>query len=184
MQSYALLAGLSEATSTPGISDLERGIALIQFVNASRPMPTTGQFRDSATSPCVRREHARLASAGIEHLSTIVARLNELWKGPEEDDYGRLRPTDSAYETAIGLLVDCAIDGAPDERMIPAACVSTDSEGGVRVEWVRDQASVHLVVSAERSPKSAYIYYEGPEGYATEPATAEALLMRLRSVSP
>lgn len=108
----------------------------------------------------------------------VVRQLVDLWKEPEEDDYGRLRPTQHAFDQSVHLLVDAAIEANPD-RVIPAGCVSTDSEGGVRIEWVRPTASVHLVVPAV-AECVAYIYHEVGNDYATEDATPERLAYWLR----
>ena len=125
----------------------------------------------------------RLAGAGIDHLSQIVKQLVELWTGPMNDDYGRLQPTQYAFDTTVELLVDAAIDGQFDEqRKIPYGCVSTDSEGGVRIEWIRERVSVHLIVPPDRS-KVAYVYHEFGGNYATEDATPERLSYWLRTVS-
>ena len=65
---------------------------------------------------------------------------------------------------------------------IPAGCGSTDSEGGVRIEWVCPTASVHLVVPAT-SDRKAYIYHEVGDDYATEDATPERLAYWLRQIN-
>lgn len=173
-----------ESTSTPGISHLEHRLAISRAVYAAAGITATSYSANSATPPCVAPVRAKLASAGIEYLSTIVNQLNELWRGPESDDYGRLRPTPTAFATAVDLLIDAAIDAAREGRKIPAGVASTDSEGGVRIEWVRDATSVHLAVPAEDSQEKAYIYHEDAGEYGTEPATSEALSHRLRGVSP
>jgi hypothetical protein len=52
----------------------------------------------------------------------------------------------------------------------------------VRVEWVREGASVHLVVPADRG-QLAYVYHEVADWYATEDATPERLAQRLREIT-
>ena len=123
-----------------------------------------------------------IADAGIDHLSQILTRLIELWNGPESDDYGRLQPTAIAFERTVGLLIDAAIVAQSEGRQIPHGCVSTDSEGGVRIEWIRSQASVYLIAPAEKT-KATYIYHEVGDSYATEDATPECLSHWLREVS-
>ena len=44
-------------------------------------------------------------------LSPVVRQLVELWNGPENDDYGRLRPTRDAFDATIQLLTDTARKG-------------------------------------------------------------------------
>ena len=119
-------------------------------------------------------------SVEFRHLSSTARQLVDLWKEPEEDDYGRLRPTGYAFNRSFGLLVNAAIEARPQGR-IPAGCVSTDSEGGVRIEWVCSTASVHLVVPAARDGMP-YIYHEVGDDYATEDATSKRLAHWLRQI--
>lgn len=94
----------------------------------------------------------------------IIDQLIKLRFGPELDEHGRLRPTKYAYDTTLSLL-GCDI---------PPCCVSTDSTGGVRVEWVRESVSVHLIVPAD-SQQLPYIYHKVGSAYATVNATPEGL---------
>ncbi len=137
---------------------------------------------EATGEPALDAERLQLARAGILHLSPIVGQLVELWKGPEADDYGRLQPTQYAFDKVIQLLVDAAIVTYPNGHQIPGGSVSTDSEGGVRIEWIRDSARVHLVVPAT-DQKAAYVYHEVGKDYATEDVTAERLSYWLRAVS-
>ena len=103
-----------------------------------------------------------------------MRQLVDLWNEPEEeDDYGRLKPTQDAFDMSVQLLVDAAIEAHP-QHQIPSGCVSTDSEGGVRIEWIRPTASVHLVVPAKEN-HMPYVYHEVGNDYATEDATPERL---------
>jgi hypothetical protein len=117
----------------------------------------------------------------IPHLLPIIQQLIDLWKEPEKDDYGRLRPTRDAFGRSMHLLVDVVIEAHP-QRLIPAGCVSTDSEGSVRIEWVCPTASVHLVVPA-KGDRVAFIYHEIGDDYATEDATPERLAYWLRQIN-
>ena len=105
-------------------------------------------------------------------LSPIVLQLVELCNGPEDDEFGRLRPTRDAFDAAIQLLSDAALKEACGDRKIPGGCVSTDSEGGVRIEWITDRAGVHLVLPSKKS-EPAYLYHELSGDYATEDASPE-----------
>jgi hypothetical protein len=117
----------------------------------------------------------------IRHLSAILRELIDAQSGPERDDYGVLRPTKHAFAAASQLLIDAAMAAASGNRRIPLGSVSTDSQGGVRVEWVRDRSSVHLVVPGPNH-EPPYIYHELGSDYATEDATAERLAIRLREI--
>jgi hypothetical protein len=112
----------------------------------------------------------------------FTRRLVELRNEAESDEYGTLRASPSAFDAACHLLTDAAIVSARDGRQIPDGCASTDSEGGLRIEWVRPTASVHLVVPATTNTE-AYIYHEVDDKFATESATPEALVRWLRLVN-
>jgi len=99
--------------------------------------------------------------------------------GRKPDDYGRLRPTQEAVDKAVHLLLDGAACSAG--RGFLRAVFRSDSEGGVRIEWVRDSESVHLVVPPTNRG-AAYIYHEAGGDYATEDATPELLSHRLRVI--
>ena len=121
----------------------------------------------------------------VKRLGAFVDQLGQLIdlrKEPKKDDYGRLRPTDDAFNRSFRLLAGAAIEATRQGRVIPAGCGSTDSEGGVRIEWVCPTASVHLVVPAT-SDRKAYIYHEVGDDYATEDATAERLAYWLRQIN-
>lgn len=134
-----------------------------------------------ATPDAISSERLRLAGAGTLHLSPIMGQLVELWREPEEDEYGRLRPTQHAFDRSVNLLVDAAIEANYQQRQIPTGCASTDSEGGVRIEWIRPTASVHLVVPAARE-RVAYVYHQVGNDYATEDVTSERLAYWLRRI--
>ena len=98
-----------------------------------------------------------------------LQQLIDLWKGPREDDYGRLRPTQHAFDKSRCLLIESHL-----QYCIPTGCVSTDSAGGVRIEWIRPTVSVHLVIPATRD-HVPYIYHQVGYVYATEDMTPERL---------
>jgi len=136
---------------------------------------------DPKTSQPIPNARLKIASAGIDHLSTIVHQLVELWQGPDRDEYGILQPTKEAFDAAVELLVDAAIEASREARAIPLGCATTDCEGGVRVEWIRDAGSVHLVVPASGAD-AAYVYHEFQDAYATEDATPQRLIRWLRHI--
>jgi hypothetical protein len=119
--------------------------------------------------------------ADIKHLSALLQQLNDLKTEPERDDYGILRVNQEAYAAACGLLIDTAIVSALEGCKIPYGCVSTDSEGGVRIEWTSPTSSVRLVVPPSEQ-KQGYVYHEEGTKYSTEAATPEALARWLRTI--
>lgn len=157
----------------PSKGDLRR------YVLPNRPVDTLAGKQDederrSTPDDLIPPERATITKAEIEHLSGILQELNSLRTGPEQDEHGVLRPTRDAYEMASGLLVDAAIVASRKTRKIPLGAVSTDSEGGVRIEWVRPDRSVHLVVPSARENPS-YIYHECGDDFDTEDASADRL---------
>ena len=111
---------------------------------------------------------------------TIADQLTKLQNGPESDDYGRLRPTEYAVNATLALLRNI--------KHIPPGCVSTDSKGGVRIEWGQKTSYVRLVVPhhADFSTPyiTPYIYHEIGDDYATEDATARGLAHWLEVIEP
>lgn len=163
--------GETRTTITPSEVRLARIIAAFC---ESIPASTISTVRRE-TPEQIPAERLKLVSADIRFLSQIVGQLTELRQAPEEDEYGTLRATRFAYEAACELLTDTAIVLAiKDGRQIPYGCASTDAEGGVRIEWIRDNRSVHLVIPAD-GEKPAYIYYEAGEKFGTASANPEHL---------
>ena len=117
---------------------------------------------------------------GKAQLSSLTQQLDLLLDEEEADEYGMLRPTQFAYDTACGILIDTATALAAEGLMLPYGCASTDSEGGVRIEWNCSSSSVRLVVSSS-AQKQAYVYHEVGNEYGTEAATPESLAHWLRS---
>lgn len=98
--------------------------------------------------------------------------------GPERDDYGIIRPTPDAFLTTLMLLFKASEHDK--NYQIPPGNVSTDSEGGIRIEWLGEQRNVHLVVPVNKPP---YIYSGRLDiGFSAclEEATPELLLHWLR----
>jgi hypothetical protein len=97
-------------------------------------------------------------------LTTLLSDLRDLLKEDNEDDYGILKPTAHAFTTVLGLIMGAS-------RFIHAGCpfaaVSTDSEGGIRIEWVKGKAEIRLVIPAS-SNKAPYIYYEFDDKYGVD----------------
>lgn len=122
-----------------------------------------------------------LAGAETKYLATLIDELLELRNQPETDEFGILRPSEPAFEQSCRLLIDAATLLAGEGEQIPRGCASTDSEGGVRIEWVRPNASVHLVVPAT-SQREVYVYHEVAGKFGTEAATPDSLARRLRAI--
>jgi hypothetical protein len=162
---------LDEKSTPEAASDLEWKLA---FSEAASSMPLSARRDDRTTPEAISTGRLRLAHAEIKHLSTLIGQLVKLRNEPEKDEYGILQLNKTAFDQGCCLLIDAAICSAQDGRQIPYGCASTDSMGGLRIEWIRPESSVHLVIPA--APESeAYIYHEVGARYATESATSESL---------
>lgn len=165
----------------PEFSDLEWRLALSRAAR-SQPKPASASTGDDRTTPeSIPPERLRLASANIRYLSAIIRQLVDLRNEEESDEYGTLRASRHAFDVACHLLTDAAIASALNGRAIPQGCASTDSEGGIHIQWMRPTVGVSLVVPAS-TDRNAYIYHEVGSVYSTEPATTEALARWLREI--
>lgn len=111
-----------------------------------------------------------------------MRQLVDLRNDDEFDEYGVLRATEHAYERSCRLITDAAIVSALEGRGIPRGCASTDSEGGVRIDWMRPDATVCLIVPAQDA-REPTVYHEVAGACATETATPDALARWLREIS-
>ena len=171
-----------EEQASPRFSESEFTYEVVRAAySRQRPTPVLTR-KDDATPKAIPPERLGIASANIRYLSAIIKQLVELRNEAETDEYGTLRASEYAFETASHLLTDAAIVSAPKGRQIPNGCASTDSEGGIRIEWVRPTSSVHVVIPAS-AERTGYIYHEVGDRYDTTTATPEALSHWLREIS-
>jgi hypothetical protein len=98
-----------------------------------------------------------------EGTRTVIIRLMSLVQDEEVEGWS-LRPTEHAFTTAFTLVI---LASPRLERGFPRGAVSTDSEGGIRVEWNRRPRRVRLVIPAT-SDRHNYIYHEEDDQYATD----------------
>ena len=97
-------------------------------------------------------------------LTALLSDLRDLLKEEEEDDYGILKPTYHAFATALNLVMEISMF---IHAGYPFAAVSTDSEGGIRIEWVKGRGEIRLIIPASNS-KPPYIYYEFDDKYGVD----------------
>jgi hypothetical protein len=176
------MPALADTKTRPAINELDRKLAYASAAHTPQPPEPIVTNDDRVTPELVSRERQQMASAGIRYLSAIIKQLVELRNDEEADEYGVLRATEHAYEGACRLITDAAIVSALHGRPIPRGCASTDSEGGVRIDWMRPAAAVCLIVPSE-DDQDASVYHEVAGVCATEPATAETLARWLREIS-
>src|SRR5207247_1416644 len=65
-------------------------------------------------------------------IDELLADLRDLVKEDEKDEYGIFRPTMHALSLTILLIIEAY---CRQHSNWPFGCVSTDSEGGIRIEW-------------------------------------------------
>jgi len=114
-------------------------------------------------------------------FNDILRHIDDLSSGDETDEYGVLRPTDYAIRSTKEVLFTALIailgQAARHRKAsaFPRGCVATDEEGGLRIEWSKDDRAVHLVVSGTPGGRS-YIYHELGEVYGAEDRVAGSVL--------
>jgi hypothetical protein len=111
-------------------------------------------------------------AAENEALSIVLDRLASLLDEDETDDYGVLSPSEYAFTTTWNLLVATAGEMSCS---FPRAAVSTDSEGGIRVQWIRPARQVRLVIPNVEARRH-YIYHEEGNQYDVEPDVSATAL--------
>ena len=125
-----------------------------------------------------------IANANVRDLSELLQQLVRLRTSEPEDEYGVLRPTDYAFEMATQLLVDVSIELKVSFRAsVPYGCASTDSAGGIRIDWFRSDCAVNLVIPANEQQRP-YIYHQLDADHAVEyEVTPERLATWLRIIN-
>jgi hypothetical protein len=117
-----------------------------------------------------------------DNLGNMITELRESLTGEEHDDYGVLRPTTYAFNTILDLLFTAAVEMG-EGRTFPYGSVTTDRDGGIRIEWRNGERNVRLIVPS-RQEGMRYIYFEEGEEYRAIPVvTAAELRRRLEALS-
>lgn len=131
---------------------------------------------------------SRISQYDIAGLARLLSQLAELVRGDEFDDQGVLRPTEyslvrfmEVLPPAWSLVCEQQITtGLP--ASFPRGNLTTDENGGIRVEWRAPNATVHLVLGSSKSSES-YIYHSRGDDYAADKIISARRLARwLRTV--
>ena len=138
------------------------------------------QPSDDFATPEIPESTGKIAKAEIKHLSGVVAQLMELRQQGACDDYGASQLDEQVFNQARELLINAAIELVFCHRgaKMPHGCASTDDEGGLRLEWFRDEASVHLVIPAPSSSLKRYIFHKIGTSQAIEATVSPEVLAR------
>jgi len=108
----------------------------------------------------------------LTQYSEIERKLESLLSAPENDDFGPVRPSLTAVQTARELLLDIAARGyairSPED-------VDTDHDGQIRIGWRTGTRFLELVVPYEPT-ENPYIYHSEDVAFNIEPVdSSEAL---------
>jgi len=94
-------------------------------------------------------------------LNDTIRQIRELIDGDYEDEIGILRPTQSAINRVVGLLIEACFAFIFEEPkrgiVFPKALVAPDLEGGLRIEWTLKSATVTLVVPPHKDAPKEYL---------------------------
>lgn len=116
------------------------------------------------------------ATSGVSDFTITLKRLRELLDLEAEDDYGILRPTEYAFNTALKLVIEAyEIMGS----RFPRAAASTDELGGIRLAWQNIDQDCRVRIFCPSSPdKQAYIYHQKSDEYGSEDVVSSSLLVQ------
>ena len=129
-------------------------------------MPTAK--RETKQQAVIRRCKAgeMTLSGGAQALGISLAAMQILWelellrKAPEEDDFGRIRPSEAAIEAASEAVRK--MSKTPGGLPSPAD-VSTDRDGAIRILWENEDRALELVCPFDSSQRPYFYYAEGRE---------------------
>ncbi len=129
--------------------------------------------------------HRRLASApatvnfpspiALASYSEVRRQLDALRNAPEADEFGRVRPSDSAISTATRVTFSM-VQAGHDMPMVED--VATDSDGAIRILWTKDNRALELVCPFQPSQRP-YWYYSDSRDYRIEYEQSPEVLQRL-----
>jgi hypothetical protein len=107
-------------------------------------------------------------------VTVTLKRLLALLEEDGEDEYGILKPTQTAFKLAMQLILE-AYDAMGEQ--FPRASVSTDEQGSIRLTWskLEPECEVRLLCPAH-SDQAAYLYHELGTNYAVEREVSGSVL--------
>ena len=108
-----------------------------------------------------------LTQTGTSHVSLagltdLLSQLDALTEAEDYDD-DFFSPTESAADRMRGFLE--GVSGL--STTVPAGTLYADGDGGLRLEWIRPDRELRLVISASPQGRS-YIYHEQGDEYAAD----------------
>ena len=107
--------------------------------------------------------------------SRVLQQVKALCAAPEEDELGRIRPSDTAVQAArdVAFRMLRLPSGLPEP-----IDVSTDRDGAIRILWENGTRSLELICPFEPGQKP-YLYYSENGQYSIEYDLSDYRLVRL-----
>lgn len=162
---------LEERDTTPGQRRLvEVSFGRVPAVQFHLELGTDD--RTTPGPPCRLDDYLELLD--LNGFSETIRQIAFVASGDESDEYGVLRPTPSAMKKTLEVLaraLNAIIENSKSARKkfsFPRGSVTTDESGGIRIEWSRPAAAVHLVIAAEVKVGRSYIYHERGGEYGAD----------------
>lgn len=121
----------------------------------------------------------KIEGADIRYASCILGQLRAAREMQSTDE--EPRATQVAYEQAKSTIVEAMIECGLEKRQIPKGYVSTDSEGGIRIEWLCPSARV-VMVNRAKQDQNGYIYCRTDSKSGTFPTTGFYLAKALKNI--
>lgn len=115
-------------------------------------------------------------ASDVSKFTTTIKGILELLELEEEDDYGILKPTEYAFQTAMQLVVEAyEIIG----NRFPRGSTCTDERGGISITWQSKQPKRAVIMFCPCSPeKPAYIYRDTQDDYGSEDVISSSTLVQ------
>jgi hypothetical protein len=134
----------------------------------------TGVVNTGSISLCT----AFLEQRASRDYDFMVSRVLELLQveDDQEDDYGAIVPTRTALSNALTILHETFREL---QTTFPRAVASVSFDGGIRIQWMRPESSLRLVIPGS-DEEEAYIYFEHEDDYGTESVSATNLARRIK----
>jgi hypothetical protein len=116
-------------------------------------------------------QNAKWSDPELETLNLVKNDLVELLAEGANEEYEIPGLSDAVFRYTSDLIAET---GRIMKESFPYGSVSSDGEGGVRIEWRRGDRGVHLAVPA--NPDESYIYYEEGNDYALDENISASIL--------
>jgi hypothetical protein len=100
-------------------------------------------------------------NSAVANFSRLTSALNSLLATPEEDEFGRVRPSAAAVARARSVIYPLAKGGLDFPDPVD---VGTDHDGDIRIVWENGPRFLELVVPYEDA-SAGYFYYSEGEHY-------------------